>query len=105
MFEEGVQDAPEAKRGLDDVGGVLANYVMGERADRSEKTVKNGLDCLNVLRCMVKRSGVSTISLPSARIAVGLRDVSSISADKDPPLTLARVLPGRTPARTGSSPR
>lgn len=72
MFEEGVEDAAEPKRGLDDVWGVFADYVIGERADADEKATRNGLDCLNVLRCMVTRSGVSVICLPSTSIVAEL---------------------------------
>lgn len=73
MFEEGVEYATEAKGGLDDVGCVFADYVIGECADPKEKPTKNGLDCLNVLRCIVTRSGVSVIGFPSASIMAELK--------------------------------
>lgn len=44
VFEEGVENAAKAERGFDDVGGVLAHYVIGQRADpRAKRERRTGL--------------------------------------------------------------
>lgn len=107
VLEEGVENPTKPKRGLDDVGRVFANYVIRQRADRDWKTSRNRPDCLNVLRWIVTRSGVSVICLPSASIVADLRDVSAISAEKRRRrvLTRLRALPSISPGQSQPSPR
>lgn len=67
VFKEDIENAAEAKGGLDDVRGKLANCRRGKPQQSAHLTSDkvNTLDCLKVLRSIVTTSGVRVSSLPS----------------------------------------
>ena len=67
VFKEDIEDATEAKGGLDDVRGKLTNCRRGKPQQSAHLTSDkdNTLDCLKVFRSIVTTSGVRVSSLPS----------------------------------------
>lgn len=72
VFKEDIENATEAKGGLDDVRGKLANYGRGKTQQSAHLTSDkdNTLDCLKVLRSIVTTSGVRVSSLPSGVVTM-----------------------------------